>query len=242
MKDFQEFLSQIQYEIERLSSLGCDDPFFRGHSNASWDLIPGIARESTYNKVTENRLYHKFISHGAHLFHKGVSSWEVLFMMQHYGLPTRLLDWTENFAVALWFALFNPSRKSTIWILDPYRLNEYSLGRSTIEYLDQDYPSGYESYFIDDHNTNYNKFPSSVIAVAGSARFSRIRDQRGVFTLHNALDKPLDVLFPEFVRRFDISSIAHSECRAFLRLSGITEFTLFSDLDGLSRYLKSTEL
>ena len=66
------------------------------------------------------------------------NDWEVLFFMQHYGIPTRLLDWSENPFVALYFALTSASYKivskkreyeedACIWVLDPIVWNQESL-------------------------------------------------------------------------------------------------------------------
>jgi hypothetical protein len=49
-----------------------------------------------------------------------------LFMMQHYGAPTRLLDWTENVLVAAHFAVHENKREDgEIWVMFPQRLNKH---------------------------------------------------------------------------------------------------------------------
>lgn len=77
--------------------------FFRGHSNANYLLQPSIMRSPKLYE-NENRLYNDLLIECPADFEKCHSHFEKLVKMQHYGLPTRLLDITRNLLVALYFA------------------------------------------------------------------------------------------------------------------------------------------
>ena len=85
--------------------LGCShsSALYRGHGNASWSLLPSLHRKPNGLR-REGNLYYGFVMRGSQHFNQLNSSWMILTEMQHHGIPTRLLDCTEVFAVALYFA------------------------------------------------------------------------------------------------------------------------------------------
>lgn len=85
--------------------------WFRGHRNMDYSLLPALYRKVNTLcevKLTEDYLYNDFCARNFHLIDSKASpgsKMEWLCLMQHYGLPTRLLDWTENAINAFIFAL-----------------------------------------------------------------------------------------------------------------------------------------
>lgn len=77
--------------------------FYRGHADKDWKLEPGIYRSSKALEK-EDYLVHDIIRHCPNDFVNCHSSFEKLVKMQHYDLPTRLLDISMNPLVALYFA------------------------------------------------------------------------------------------------------------------------------------------
>jgi len=120
-----ELLEAVSAEVEafrRRWTSPAAVPFFRGHGETEFTLAPGLLRSCGMNWYTdfdEQNLYYEFKSRAASLLPHPVDSWDVLFRMQHHGVPTRLLDWSESFAAALFFALEGGSGAFDVWFLDP---------------------------------------------------------------------------------------------------------------------------
>ncbi len=77
---------------------------FRGMSNSEWLPLPSLARYTGNDDTIEYTMVNEFITLRPEAFDGLKSNFEVLSKMQHYGLPTRLLDFTTNSLVALFFA------------------------------------------------------------------------------------------------------------------------------------------
>ncbi|MGI2137970.1 FRG domain-containing protein [Shewanella baltica] len=106
----KELLSIIQKAGTVMNIDDSTTYWFRGHSNCSFQLIPSIFRplKDENGNVTghydEAKLLKEFIRIHPEARDKHRDNLELLTYAQHYGLPTRLLDWTTNLLVAIFFA------------------------------------------------------------------------------------------------------------------------------------------
>lgn len=213
--------------------------WFRGHNNVNNALKAGLFRcqlpSLAHYLQLENRFYQYYKSMG-YLLHDSADGWELVYSMQHHGLKTRLLDWTESFSIALYFALYKgEGQTGAIWMIDPLELNSISIGKKQIVSPEQDlfpYPGVYKS------GEAINS-----IAVYPIKNTKRICTQQGVFTVQGnnpcALNEEFGgrLIKSGKLKQIELSPKIREDGWRFLKQNGINHFSIFPDLDGLAEYL-----
>lgn len=215
--------------------------WYRGQSDASWSLLPGQLRQK--NRMSEASLLARFKQSAALLtVAKPNNSFDWVFLMQHYGVPTRLLDWSENPLVALYFAVENKDKKTdaAIWMLRPNKLNTHA------HINDKDEPA-YIPSFDDDEVQGYSTervridkrmqlYPIATIATRNNPR---IQAQLGTFTIHHNDATPVEKVGDGSHCRCVVVPFVHKEkIRDELSLLGINRFSLFPEIASISETLK----
>jgi FRG domain len=233
--------------LQKLQSKVHHSLWFRGNAKQSFSLIPTLYRhphESSTSKllILERELMTRFRQRSIPYRTRDISDdWEALFFMQHYGLPTRLLDWTENSLIALHFALMyagpGPKVNAVVWILDPVSWNRAALRHMSysggvLTTIDSDL----KGYAVRADPTS--KFP---VAMYGAHNSPRIVAQQGVFTIFGSDSTPIEKLArSDKSYRGSLSQIVIKPSkiryiRKSLLAQGITETVVFPDLEGLAK-------
>lgn len=130
-----ELEKDIQIRVDSLTqyldSLTCSDGKFiyRGQPNVDYKLVPKIGRIPLFknNPSIEKDMFLEFKrSYCSYYDKKLAQDMEILMLAQHYGLPTRLLDWTTDPLVALYFACCKePKSDGIVYIKSLVKENRY---------------------------------------------------------------------------------------------------------------------
>jgi FRG domain len=233
--EFMDVVRGILDQWEQMT-LAVHTPWFRGHVDSHWSLIPGIYRPP-HHELNEHQLRHDF-HRRAHPFlaettYRPGTDFDWYFLMQHYGLPTRLLDWTESALIALFFATREPGRQTgrAVWMLNPWKLNELVTKIGDIIPTSKD--EVVQPYLRPTwSNLDVPKHPLALKPPYNSKRLSA---QRGAFTIHGLSRRGLEGyanLQPHLVRIL-IPQSAVAAIRRELVTAGIVESVIFPDLTGL---------
>ncbi|NEJ08543.1 FRG domain-containing protein [Rhizobium leguminosarum] len=221
--------------------------WYRGHGAETYKLEPFIhrGRVSTDRadiELKEQAVYDEFVRRSPlYDVHKR-DQWDLLFLMQHYRAPTRLLDWTASPLVALFFALMAEDKKehSVIWCLDPGEWNATILADinepARIFTTDEGLVKQYHPTFSEKSNR------TEPLAIQGIMNNPRINAQKGRFVIFGSEPKPLEEYAKQYklkpggpiLSRLLIDKDAKSVILKDLESYGITYSTIFPDLEGLA--------
>jgi len=248
-------MEQLIYELNNLSN----SFVFRGHANCKWNLESTLERLLSSNLTAERLLAYE--EYSVKLFKSKFNiynakekepdstlSW--LAMMQHYGVPTRLLDFSTSPYVALYFAIEerngNTQEDLCVFAFDYTAINE--IGITQLKSTDSEFKlSQIEASHKSDHvfETTINRFSYNMAWVTEPGELNgRIDRQSGCFMICcNKGAKLQDILNSEIYSscdmfKFIIPKDFYHSIYALLRKMNINGKTLYGDLQGLGRSIK----
>jgi len=233
--------------IEFVNSKFDHQIWWRGQRKYKWELEPAVFRNGNEHDERARilRFQQRAISRHDNLpALTDNPGW--LFIMQHYRLPTRLLDWTESPLVALFFASeINkchqkyPAKISdadgALFAISPYLLNHNQLGKNGIlmpeepEVIDSMMPAFDESA----------REKKKIIAIRPSEVDIRLMVQLSVFTI-NGYKIAIENLpsSDKYLWKFKVPRESKEKLRKELKQLGIRLSNIFPDLDHLSKEIR----
>ncbi len=189
---------------------------YRGQSDISWKLCPNVGR-GNIQKRNDYELFRQWKRRAiAYLGKTDYNDWDYLAIAQHNGLPTRLLDWTHNPLVAVFFACnSNYEKDGSVFIYKP-------------------------NHFITDEFDSPFEYKSSKVGFYQPISSSnRIINQFGYFSVHSNPSEGLDDKNKDgLLNQIIIPKELKKDIVFHLNQYGISDLSLFPDLNGLANYLK----
>lgn len=228
--DFLENVRQAERELGQPKEI-----WYRGHSDDSWNLTPSLLRYDNW-EAKEKELFLEFTKTASRLFDKRGSDWESLFDMQHYWVPTRLLDWTSVMGVAIAFILhddYSGSADSALYVLDPKALNR-SNGRDEVINIPEDKNFDYKTIYWDKRPVRVEK----PLAIRPPQQSERLRAQKGVFTVHGTIEGGFEASANDCFRKIILPQAAKEEAKDFLKWANLDEYTIYPDIVGMAHHIK----
>jgi len=252
-------LSTIHHVVEIATTLARS--WFRGHSRVIGELTPRVFRPEfdddmlrTFRPALELEMIESFKADAPALA-EGPTPPETdrlgwLYLMQHYRAPTRLLDWTGNALMALYFVVSEDKKvDGELWALNPQALNSAGEVGNALPLIGANPVLNYlveEPYWAGKPEDlaarcKMTVVPRSPAAFPPRRNFARMIAQESVFTIHPRPQTGYTI--PELLGsekdlvRYIVPSKIKQELFHHLRALGINDRTVFPDFDGLSKHV-----
>lgn len=217
--------------------------WYRGHGNKDWELIPSVQRSVYQGK--EQYLANDFYMKASVTLHekpdfRNYSAW--LSIMRHYGLPTRVLDWTRSPLIAAYFAVDDWERRSNrdgcIWILSPSKLNsmegfqEYLYSIDSHTALQMIRPA-FKKEYVPENKAVIDR----ILACYPIEHDMRIYVQQSAFTLHNTSRKLEEIQEEGLLQKIIIPGEVKERIYHELKIMGISLSHVYPDAQNIATEL-----
>lgn len=278
LSEYIEIIEEIYNDYNYFEEL-----WFRGQPDASYRLVPAGLRNlkevinargytvkegeygsSSYGGIMAGPridcMFEEFKRKAQPLLdYKANNDFEWLFIAQHYGIQTRLLDWSNSPLIALYFATrgefkctksteeemeaFNQDELSgdgcAVFVIDPAEINETFVDKRKIIDVIKDYAE-WKPYL---NPMNNGAFTYTPICIKGYHIDKRIQSQKGNFTLHGSNIWAIDyyTVIEQKIHKIFIPNSCVYLIRKQLKDMGITNYFVFPDLNNLCRDIVERE-
>lgn len=254
---FQRYLNNLDsLASDSKNSLDANSSqrFYRGQGSIGWSLLPPIYRETDKQKWInkEHEMFYEAIRCCPSDFPSTMSTFDKLVKMQHYALPTRLLDITTNPLVALYFACQNTESKyAEVMIFDVPKKDVLNFEDNDVVVCSNIAKQPNVFTLSDLQGDIQRENPQAVIGsfqdlqkvvcVLPKLNNPRISHQQGAFFLFGIRQNTKEQCATLNIvpRRIIINTSNRKNILQQLSIFGIDPSTLFPELDKVLSYIKS---
>ena len=245
IKNIIDFYSQESYQKHL---------FFRGHANEKYTLLPSIFRKSYNEKdiyldfmqyAPENNIHYDFIR----------ESDKVLADMQHYGIPTRLLDWTVNPLIALFFACTKDDKNEEngrVYVFNPWKYNSkisdyknsknhetniYARSLLVYEWNDSEINKHVKEKYLIEYDNSIEK----PFAYVSQFTNKRKVNQRGFFLIYGKDKTPFENMTEAqpWLNYFTVEKKYKEKILNELNMFYINDYSVYPDYNGMEKMIKN---
>lgn len=231
-------VSELSHRLDERDFNHVDGIWFRGESDFSWALKPKLDRSEI--RSHEKELLNEFEIQASGILQRAIpESWEVLCVAQHFGLPTRMLDWTTLSLIALYFATLDdaevdPSADTdgAVYVLSPSKFNH-----TTIE-VAHPLLFGRDALPDKDLSIAYAHGSEEPYAVSAPFTFDRIQSQEGRFVVCPPGGRAVELYMATGIfEKWRVPADAKAGIRSELKMLGMTKARVFPTLDHVAQLL-----